>query len=297
KHAGFFAAADKGFYKEQNLDATIQRGFGSGDTVKRIAAGTEEVGFADTPSLIIARARGAAVKVIAMIHDKSMYTIVTLKGSGVTTPKDLEGRSIGSPEGNAVKVVFPAFAGANRIDQAKVRWVTMTADAQTPSLFAGRVDAVGYFAAAIPSVRAAAKKQGKDIHVIYYSDYGVDVYSNGLIATDKLVREKPDLVRRFVHATMKGFAWAVENSGPAIELFVKANTAISPEVARADWEIAVDHLMTETAKKFGIGYMTREKMESTRDIITEYMKIGVKVPVEDIYTNDFLPKLFPKRGR
>jgi len=295
KHAGFYAAAEKGFYRENGLDVTILRGFGSGDTVKRIAAGSEEFGFADTPALLIGRSRGAELKEIGIIHDRSLYTIITLRGSGIKSPKDLEGRSIGSPEGNAVKVVFPAFAAANRIDEAKVKWVTMTPEAIAPSLIAGKIDAGAFFATETPTVRAAAQTVGKEIDILYYSNYGVDVYSNGLIATDKIIKEKPDLVKRFVHAAMKGFAWAVENPEEATGIFVRHNPAISPELARAHWEIAVDHLLTPTALKMGIGYMTREKMEYTRDTITNYMKLPVKVPVEEIYTNEFLPKLFPKR--
>lgn len=295
KHAGFYVAEDKGFYRENNLEVTIQRGYGSGDTAKRVGAGQAEFGFADAPVVMLARAKGAALKMIGMIHDKSMHTIIGLKGSGITKPKDLEGRKIGSPEQNAVKIMFPAFARASGIDADKIQWVTMTPEAVVPSMLADRVDAGAFFAAEIPTVQAGAKKVGKDVLVIYYTDYGVDIYSNALITTDKIIREKSDVVRRFVQATMKGVAWAIENPEAATDIFVKAHPATSRDLARAHWEVAVDHLMTETAKKFGIGYMSRDKMEYTRATTVKYMSVQLDFPVEDSFTNEFLAKLFPKR--
>lgn len=295
KHAGFYVAEDKGFYRENNLEVTIQRGYGSGDTAKRVGAGQAEFGFADAPAVMLARAQGAGLKMIGMIHDKAMHTIIALKGSGITKPKDLEGRKIGSPEQNAVKIIFPAFARASGIDADKIQWVTMTPEAVVPSLLAGRVDGGAFFAAEIPTVQAGAKKVGKDIQVIYFFDYGVDLYSNALITTDKIIREKSDVVRRFVQATMKGVAWAVENPDAATDILVKAHPATSRDLARGHWEIAVDHLMTDTAKKFGIGYMSRDKMEYTRATTAKYMNIKLDFPVEDSFTNEFLAKLFPKR--
>ncbi|MBI2370532.1 MAG: ABC transporter substrate-binding protein [Deltaproteobacteria bacterium] len=295
KHAGFYAALDRGFYREQGLDVTILRGSGSGDTIKRIGAGSENFGFADTASLIPARARGVQVKEIAMIHDRNLHTLFFLKGSGMTRPKDLEGRRIGGTEGDATRVIFPAFAAVNGIDEKKVEWVTMTAEARLPSLLAGRVDAGVWFFTEAPTVLARARQVGKEVGWFLYPDWGVDVYSNGLIATDRTIRERPDLTRRFVHATLKGVAWGVENPEAVVDLFVRHQPTISRDLAMAHWQIAVDHLMTATAVKMGIGYMTREKMERTRDLITETMKLPVKVPVEDLYTNEFLPKLFPRR--
>ncbi len=294
KHAGFYVAKEKGFYRENNLDVTIQRGYGSGDTAKRVGAGQAQFGFSDTTAVMLARTRGVKIKLIGMIHDKSMHTIIVLKGSGITKPKDLEGRKIGSPEQNAVKIIFPAFAQVNGVDQDKVEWVNMTPDAVAPSLLAGRVDGGGFYATEIPTVRAGAKKVGKDIHVIYYSKFGIDVYSNGLITTDKMIREKPDLVRRFLDATMKGVAWGIEHPEEATDIFVKAHPTTSRNLARAHWAIAVDHLLTKPAKKFGIGYMTQEKMEYTRATVVKYMKVKIDFPAKEIYTNDFLPKLFPK---
>ncbi|MBI2370541.1 MAG: ABC transporter substrate-binding protein [Deltaproteobacteria bacterium] len=289
RDAGFYVALDRGFFKEQGLEVEILKGQGSGDTIKRVSVGTEEFGFADTATLVVARSRGTRVKAVAMIHDRSLFAVYALRDSGIQKPKDLEGKRIGSPARSATRTVFPAFAAINHVDETKVQWTNMGQEAMVPSLLAGRVDAILMFANEFPTLRQAAAKLSKETVTILYSDYGVDVYSNGLIATDATIKERAPLVRRFVTGAMKGVAWAVERPEEAADLFVRHNPAASRPLALEFWKVAVDHLMTPTAAKMGIGYMDRAKMEATRDLITKYEKLPTTVPVEDLYTNEFLP--------
>ena len=83
KHAPFFAAKNFGFYKKQGLNIFYERGFGSGDTAKRIAAKVAPFGFADTGSVIGARVAGAKVVEVGMIHAKAPYAIYTLKNKQI----------------------------------------------------------------------------------------------------------------------------------------------------------------------------------------------------------------------
>lgn len=295
KHAMFYASQDKGFWKEAGLDVTITRGFGSGDTAKRVAAGSEDFGFVALPSMITAKSRGADLKMVGMVHDRALDTVATLKGNNIREPKDLEGKRIGSPEGNAVRVVFPAFANINGFDPSKVTFVNMTVPAMVPSLMAGRVDAILVFYTETPTVDAAAGKVNKEPFYMQYADYGMNTYGNGIIVSEKTLEERPDVVKRFVEATYKGIAWSVENPEEAVEIFLKHNPAISRDLARKHFDIAVEHLMTPTARKEGIGYMARDRMAFTNDLVTEHMKLPAKTPVEELYTNEFLPKLYPKR--
>ena len=297
KHAMFYVNIDKGFWKDAGLDVQMTRGFGSGDTVKRVASGTDDFGFASVGNMIAAKSRGAELKMVGMIHDKTLETVATLVGNKITKPSDLEGKKIGSPEANASRVIFPAFANINKFDNNKVTWVNMTVPATTPSLLAGRVDAILIFYTEKPTVDAASKKVGKKPLYMLYADHGMATYGNGLLVSEKTLKNKPDLVKRFLAATYKGIAWSVENPQEAVDIFIKHNPAISPDLARKHFDIAVDSLLSPNALKEGIGHMTKDRMVFTNELITKHMKLPKKTPVEDVYTNAFLPKLFPKRAK
>jgi NitT/TauT family transport system substrate-binding protein len=293
KHAPFFVALEKGFWKDAGFDVTIVKGEGSATTISSYAAGTVDFAFSDTPTLILARSKGALVKVAAIIHDKSLYAVGTLEENNIKTPQDLKGKRIGASVGDASRVMFPAFAKLNGIDADSVRWVDMTPPARAASLVLGQVDAVVLFLTETPTFSAKAKEAGKHWKDFAYADYGLDLYSHGLLVRDDLIAKQPDRVKRFVEATMKAWAWSIEHPQEALAIFVKYNPAVDPDQAREHFRIAIKHLLTDTAKRDGIGYIDAEKMKRTVDFVSQSFNVK-GVSADDVYTNQFIPKLFPK---
>jgi NitT/TauT family transport system substrate-binding protein len=293
KHTPFFAALDKGFWKDAGFDVTIVKGEGSATTISSYAAGTVDFAFSDTPTLILARSKGALVKVAAIIHDKSLYAFGTLEENNIKTPQDLKGKRIGASVGDASRVMFPAFAKLNGIDADSVRWVDMTPPARAASLMLGQVDAVVLFLTEEPTFSAKAKEAGKHWRDFAYADYGLDPYSHGLLVRDDLITNQPDRVKRFIEATMKAWAWSIEHPQEALAMFLKHNPAVDPDQAREHFRIAIKHLMTNTAKREGIGYIDAEKMKRTVDFVSQYFNVK-GVSADDVYTNRFTPKLFPQ---
>jgi NitT/TauT family transport system substrate-binding protein len=292
KHAGFFAGLDKGIYKKNGLDITIERGFGSGDTVKKVAAKTTDYGFADFGAVIIARSKGSKAKMLAVIHAKSLMAIMSLKGSGVRTPKDLEGKKVGHRAGGGVSNLLPALFAANKVDASKVQMINMAPTALIPSLVAGKVAvSADSYQTEFPTLAKAAAKSGKEAQSFLFSDFGVDLLSNGLIAHEDVIKGNKDRTRRWVTATMESFAWSIKNTDEAMKIFQKYAAAIDPKLARAHWEIAVKHLLVPEAKTHGIGYMLPERVTYAIDTLTKLLKLPRKVSNQEVADMSLLPKI------
>jgi NitT/TauT family transport system substrate-binding protein len=293
KHAPFFAALDHGFWKDAGFDVTVIKGEGSATTVASYGAGAVDFAFADTATLILARPKGVKVKLTGMIHDKSLYAAGTLEENNIKAPKDFQGKRMGSSVGDAARVMFPAFAKLNGVDPGSVRWTDMTPPARIASLVLGQIDGVTLFLTEQPTFAAKAKEAGKHWKDFAYADYGLDLYSGGLLTREDLIASQPERVKRWVESTMKAWAWSVEHPNEALASFLKHNPAVDPDQARDHFRIAVRHLMTDTAKREGIGQIDPEKMKRTVEFVSQYFDVK-GVSADDVYTNQFTPKLFPK---
>lgn len=289
RHAGYFVALDKGYYAEQNLGVSIVRGYGSADSIKRIAAGQGQFAFGDMGSLVLARANdNVKVKIVCMIYSRAPHTIYFFEDSGIKQPKDLEGKKIGAPAGDAIRTLFPAFAKANNVDDTKVQWVTIDAASKLPLFLSGQTDATTEFIMASPLIQ----KQAKDRKVkwFHFPEYGLDFYSNGIMVTEDYMKQKPDLVRRFVAATIKGWSYAFDHPDEAIAILRKYHPEVEADIGVQEVGIVKSLVLSEEAKKNGIGYMDPKKVASTRDLIATYFQLKGEVKPEDLYTNEFLPK-------
>ena len=141
-HSPYFVATEKGWYKEENLEVNIIPGKGSGDVVKKIDVGSAEFGIVDTGVLIVARAQGAKVKVVSMLFDKSPYCMWMWKDSGINSVKDLAGKKIGAPPGDAQRTIFPALVTVHGFDADKVTFVNIAPEAKYAALAAKQVDVI-----------------------------------------------------------------------------------------------------------------------------------------------------------
>jgi NitT/TauT family transport system substrate-binding protein len=294
KHVMFYPSLEQGIYQNYGLSVTMTRGFGSGDTIQKVDQKAIQVGMADMGSLVLLRAKGAKVTTVGMIHHLMPHAVVFIKGGPIRTAKDLEGKSFSTPAGNAVWVLMPAFARATGFDHTKIKHIPADAAASRAALLAGRVDAIGIFWPEYPPIAAEAKNLGKEIGAFKYSDFGLDLYANGIIVHDDLVREKPDLVARFVKATYEGIHWSLKNPEKAFELYMKRNADQDKGKALGEWTTGIDMFgaVAKTAQTpLQLAWMDPAKVKKTVDVIGEYFKLESAVKPEDIYTNKFAEPL------
>ncbi|MBI2880410.1 MAG: ABC transporter substrate-binding protein [Candidatus Tectomicrobia bacterium] len=294
RDVAFFTAKEKGFYRQKGLDVTIVRGYGGADAVKKVATKAVQFSFGDVPQSIIVRSKGEAnVKQLFMYHAKSAYAIHTLKGYGVRTPKDLEGKKLGGPSGSGTFALLPVFAAANGFDLKKVEIVHMSPEATVPSLLAGRVQGIDMYTISRPVLEEKAVKQGKEVDALAFAKWGVDIYNNGILARDDTIAEQPGLVRGFVEATSRGSKWAIENPEQATGHFLKAVPEASREVHLKMWKLTIELMLTPEAMESGLGYMSEKKWRYTRELIVKAFQLEKAPPLSDLYTNQFIPKTIP----
>ena len=294
-HFGPAVAKEKGLYAKEGLDVEILRGYGSGESVKRAALGTTTFAMADAASVIFGRDKGLATKQIATVLDKSSDVVYYRKESGIKTPKDLEGKQMGMATAESHLMLLPVFAKKAGFDPARIQMVTMTSAAKIPSLMAGKIDAMMTFVTEEPNIVSAASKSKTEWGRILFADYGVENYSIGIIASDALMKSNPALVKKFVNATMAGYALAVSDPEMAADAFIKQFPESSRELVLAQWKIVAGQLVTEVAKQKGLGYMTEEKMAATIDLIKANSKLENDIKPRDVYTMEFLEPQFPRK--
>lgn len=290
-HSAYYVAREKGFYEEAGLKVDISRGFGSGDTVKRVASGTATFGIADTSTIISAMANDSVpVKIVGMMYDRATLGLIYLNDAGISKPQDLVGKSIGRSASGASVTMFPAFLAANNIDRKTINEVVVDAATYMPLLMSGRVQAVLEQSIHLSKFQKVAAERGKSALSMRYSDFGLDAYGNAIITSKSTIEQQPKLVADFVKATLRGAAWAMENPDQAIETILKYH----PELDRAGTKgelLAVAEVQgSDDVAKNGLGFIDPAKLTKTRDTATQALKLPRTVPVEEIFTTEFLPR-------
>ena len=288
-HAPFFVALEKGFYKERGLKVKMSRGYGSSGVLKELVAGTNDLGFGDAGATMLGRSKGFNAKLVGVMYEQAPFLIYTKKNSGMTKPKDLEGKKIAAAAADVNKTLFPPFAKATGIDESKIEWVIVQPSAKLATFLSGKADAVTFFVTLDPVLNKTTKKFG-GYNKIMYSDHGVDIYSNGIVGMDKFIKANPTSVRGFMQALLKSYQFTFDNPEEATRILLNSQPHLNAKISRETIALLKDILvLTPEAKKNGIGYMTKEKMKRTRDIVlTAYGKNPCSVRLEDAYTNEFL---------
>ncbi len=295
KYAGFYLAKELGYYDQAGLDVTFLRGFGMNESLKTLTSGQVQLGEVNQMGSVGGRARGVPVREVAMFHDKAMEVFYCLDKHGIRKPKDLEGKSIGGPQGAGARTLFPAFAALNGVDAAKVTFVDMTPDAMVPAVMTGRVHCASNFVTERPTYEKAAAQSGEKISGIVYSEWGLDLHANSIVASDDTIKARPDLVKRFLQATVRGWAAGIERPDEAVKAFMKNYPEANADLVREHWKIAVDHMLTPAAYEHGLGWIDPARKKKTIDVYTKFHVVPREVTLDEIMTNEFNPGLKPPR--
>src|SRR5437016_4826317 len=250
--APFVVAIDKGYFKAEGLDVTIDTAGGSLEPINRVASGTYDMGFGDINSLIKFRDAnpGTPLKAVFMVYNKPPFSIVGRKSRGVVTPKDLEGKKLGAPPADGAYAQWPIFVQANGIDASKVAIVSVGFPVREPLLASGEVDAITGFSFSSYINLKDRGVPGDDITVLLMADHGVNLYGNTIMVNPKFAAEKPEAVKAFLRAFVKGLHETAKNPASAVDSVLKRNDVAKKEVELERLQIALkDNILTPEVKQ------------------------------------------------
>ena len=290
--APFVVAIDRGYYKAEGLDVTMDTAGGSLEPLNRLASGTYDIGFGDINSLIKFRDAnpGVPLKAIFMVYNKPPFSIVARKSRGVTKPKDLEGKKLGAPAPDGAYAQWPIFVKANNIDATKVTIENVGFPVREPMLAAGQVDAITGFSF---SSYINLKDRGvpaDDIVVLLMADYGVNLYGNAIIVNPKFAAEKPEAVKGFLRAFLKGLKDTVKDPTSAVDSVIRRNDVAKKDVELERLQMALkDNILTPEVKAIGFGNIVPARLDAAIDQIALTFNFKAKPKAGDIFDPSFLP--------
>jgi NitT/TauT family transport system substrate-binding protein len=290
--APFVVAIDKGYFKAEGLDVTIDTAGGSLEPLNRIASGTYDMGFGDINSLIKFRDAnpGVPTKAVFMVYNKPAFSIVGRKSRGVAAPKDLEGKKLGAPPPDGAYAQWPIFTQANGIDASKVQIVSVGFPVREPMLASGEVDAITGFSF---SSYINLKDRGvpaNDISVLLMADYGVNLYGNAIMVNPKFAAEKPEAVKAFLRAFTKGLQETVKNPATSVESVIKRNDVAKKDVELERLKMVLDqNMITPWVKENGFGGIDKTRFAKALDQIGLTFTYKAKPEVDAVFTEQFLP--------
>jgi NitT/TauT family transport system substrate-binding protein len=286
-NSGFMVAKDKGFYDEAGLNVDMGPGKGSGSTAQLIASKTSMFGFADGFVVGAGVSKGMDLVVVGAIYRRNPTAAIVLKESGMTTPKDLEGKSIGIAPGGTQFQQWPAFVKGCKLDGDKIKVINVDPAGTVPALVAGKVQAVASYAqGAVPGIEIRSKKETT---AFYYADCGVTAVSNGIIVHKDLLKQDPELIRTFVKATVRGFLYARQNPDEAVAITKKFGPEILPEIAKRELEMSFLNWETPNTAGKPLGWMSDKDWDATVESLKLYGGVTTPLKAADLYTNDFVP--------
>jgi NitT/TauT family transport system substrate-binding protein len=291
-HAIWTLAFDKGYFAREGLKVTMDRGFGSGDSLIKVAGGAYDIGFCDINAIVKFNAENPSKPMLNVLNmfDNLLAAVVTLKSKNIKTPQDLVGKTLASPDGEGSRLLFPAFARANKIDPASVKWISVTPQMRETLLVQGQTDAItGFTSTAIFNIKAAGIPV-TDIVTMPYPEYGVDLYGNGLNTTAAYAEKNPQVIASFVRATIAGWRDMVRDPKAAMASLKKRDALLNEEVEFERLQHVLDKaLLTPAIKANGLGTVVPERMARAVAITAEAFQVANPPKAEAIYTTKFLP--------
>ncbi len=284
-HTGLYLAQQKGYLAAEGIEARIYTPANPDDVLKLVGAGKDTFGISYQTDVLLARAEGLPVVSIAALVQHPLNSIMSLKSSGITRPKELEGKKVGYPGIPSNEAYLATMMKTDGSSMDRVQLVNVGFDL-VQSLIGGKVDAI--IGAYWVHESILAEKQGFPVNIMKVEDWGVpDYYELVLVTSEPYLKDHPETVRAFLRAAAKGYADAMADHRAALDALVKA----SPETDRSLEEKGIELLAPLwTAQGQPWGWQDPNRWSSYYRWMRDNRLLSRDIDPLAAFTNDYLPK-------
>jgi NitT/TauT family transport system substrate-binding protein len=291
QHAPFLLAQQKGYFKDEGLDVTIDVGNGSAGTITRVASGAYDMGFADLSSMIeyLGNNPGTPrLQAVYMVHEKNANALFALKKSGIVKPVDLKGKKISGPVFSSTRKTWPLFARANGLKTDDAQWQNVAPDMVEQVVVRGDVDAGSGFPTQIQIYRQLGIKPD-DVVTLKYADYGVDLYGNAIFASSRLVAENPKAIEAFLRAFNRALKDTIANPDAAVKAVMQRNPLLNEADELEKLKLILEFMNTPNTRADGLGSIRKLKLDNQVDDVVMAFALKTRVSPDGIFNSSFLP--------
>jgi NitT/TauT family transport system substrate-binding protein len=289
EHMPVFVARELGYFKDEGIDVRIKEGVGGADTARVVGTGAENIGISAGTVLPIAREKGIPVLAIAVYYQKDPHAVISLRKTGITKPKDLEGKRVGVKFGATSHYFYNAIVDRYKVDRSKIEEVSIGKDV-VQLLVSGRVDAVmGY----VSDEAVHAERLGGPLNLMLVHDLGLPLYGNLYVTSERYLKENPKAVESFLRATFKAWDFTLRNPEKALDLFITANPVLEgrKDVLRDQLKKSLELLVSPASLEGGLGAQSREGWDDAQETLLKMGMIKQKVDSGTLYSAEFMSKV------
>jgi NitT/TauT family transport system substrate-binding protein len=296
--AWYYVARDKGYFATEGLDVTIDQGDGSAAAVSKVMTGTYDAGFGDINAVIqnAAQRPGEQPVMVYLVYNRAPYALIVKADGPIKTLKDMEGHTLAAPAGSATERMFKPLAIKNGVDAAQVKVLNAAPNLIEQLLVNGQADGIAQFApTSYMNFLGIKKDPEKDFRWFFYSENGLDLYSNGILVSQKLLKEKPDAVRGLVKAINKAIMDVSANPALGIAVLKEVEPLTNPELERQRLVYTIDQqLRTDEVAKLGLGDLDDVRLAAAIKTVSEAYALPRTPALAEVFNRGFLP---PKADR
>jgi len=274
---GYYVAKDKGWYAEEGIDLTINPGGPNIIGENMVAAGTDTFGHAGgAATLLQARSKNLPLVGIAMLFQETPYRFVALPESGITTFKDLEGKTV------STWFTGPQFMLQGLLKSQGISPDDVNIQAQAASMVPFTEGEVDVATVTLYSELPVLRREGvTDLVVFNPAEMGVNLPNEVIIVNEETAKDNPELVQGFLDASLRGWTYALAHPEEAIDILMKSLPGGNRVHQEDEIEQLPKLLLYGGGKTEGIGYIDKEALEFTNQFLVENGVIDAPVDVEE----------------